>query len=56
MDTLQILTYLVWLVASVTFILALKFLASPRTARVGNQLGAASPIVSRMMLTKASAH
>ncbi len=41
MDTLQILTYLVWLVASVTFILALKFLASPRTARVGNQLGAA---------------
>ena len=30
MDTLEILTYLVWLVASVSFILALKFLASPR--------------------------
>jgi NAD(P) transhydrogenase subunit beta len=41
MDTLDILTYLVWLVASVTFILALKFLASPRTARTGNLLGAA---------------
>ena len=41
MDTLQILTYFVWLVASVTFILALKFLASPQTARRGNQLGAA---------------
>ena len=39
--TLEILTYLVWLVASVTFILALKFLASPRTARTGNLLGAA---------------
>src|SRR5919112_6342630 len=41
METLEILTYLVWLVAAVTFILALKFLASPRTARTGNQLGAA---------------
>ena len=41
MDTLDLLTYLVWLVASVTFILALKFLASPRTARTGNLLGAA---------------
>ena len=41
MDTLQVLTYLVWLVASITFILALKFLASPSTARRGNQLGAA---------------
>ena len=41
MDTLQVLTYLVWLIASVTFILALKFLASPSTARRGNQLGAA---------------
>ena len=41
MDTLQILTYLVWLIASVTFILALKFLASPKTARTGNLLGAA---------------
>ena len=40
MDTLEILTYLVWLIASVTFILALKFLASPRTARTGNLLGA----------------
>jgi len=41
MDTLEILTYLVWLLASVTFIIALKFLASPRTARTGNLLGAA---------------
>src|SRR5918994_2433383 len=41
MDTLEILTYLVWLVASITFILALKFLASPKTARTGNLLGAA---------------
>ena len=41
MDGLEILTYLVWLVAGVTFILALKFLASPRTARTGNLLGAA---------------
>ena len=38
---LQILTFLVWLVASVGFILALKFLASPKTARTGNLLGAA---------------
>jgi NAD(P) transhydrogenase subunit beta len=41
METLQVLTYLVWLVAGVTFILALKFLASPKTARTGNLLGAA---------------
>ena len=41
MDALEVLTYIVWLVASVTFILALKFLASPSTARRGNQLGAA---------------
>jgi H+-translocating NAD(P) transhydrogenase subunit beta len=41
MEPLEILTYLVWLVASVSFILALKFLASPRTARTGNLLGAA---------------
>jgi H+-translocating NAD(P) transhydrogenase subunit beta len=41
METLDVLTFLVWLVASVSFILALKFLASPRTARTGNLLGAA---------------
>src|SRR5918995_5190513 len=41
MSALDILTFLVWLLASVTFILALKFLASPRTARTGNLLGAA---------------
>jgi NAD(P) transhydrogenase subunit beta len=41
MNALEVLTYLVWLVASVTFIIALKFLASPRTARTGNLLGAA---------------
>jgi H+-translocating NAD(P) transhydrogenase subunit beta len=38
---LQILTFVVWLIASVGFILALKFLASPKTARTGNLLGAA---------------
>jgi NAD/NADP transhydrogenase beta subunit len=37
---IDILTFLIWLVAAVTFILALKFLASPKTARTGNQLGA----------------
>ena len=36
----QIATFFVWLIGSVTFILALKFLASPKTARVGNLLGA----------------
>src|ERR687895_646823 len=41
MEPLRILTFLVWLIASVTFIFALKFLASPRTARTGNLLGAA---------------
>jgi NAD(P) transhydrogenase subunit beta len=38
---LELATYAVYLVASVSFILALKFLASPRTARTGNLLGAA---------------
>jgi H+-translocating NAD(P) transhydrogenase subunit beta len=38
---LQILTFVVWLIASIGFILALKFLASPKTARTGNLLGAA---------------
>jgi len=37
---LELATFGVYLVASVTFILALKFLASPRTARTGNLLGA----------------
>jgi NAD(P) transhydrogenase subunit beta len=41
MELQQVLTYLVWLVGAVTFILALKFLASPASARRGNQLGAA---------------
>jgi H+-translocating NAD(P) transhydrogenase subunit beta len=41
MELLEILTYFVWLAASVTFIFALKFLASPKTARTGNLLGAA---------------
>jgi NAD(P) transhydrogenase subunit beta len=40
MELRDILNYLVWLVAAVTFILALKFLASPKTARTGNLLGA----------------
>jgi proton-translocating NAD(P)+ transhydrogenase subunit beta len=39
--TLQLATFGVYLVSAVTFILALKFLASPRTARTGNLLGAA---------------
>jgi NAD(P) transhydrogenase subunit beta len=41
MSALDILTYFVWLISACTFILALKFLASPRTARRGNLLGAA---------------
>jgi NAD(P) transhydrogenase subunit beta len=41
LNGLDILTYFVWLVSAVTFIIALKFLASPRTARTGNLLGAA---------------
>jgi NAD(P) transhydrogenase subunit beta len=40
MTTLELATYAVYLVASVSFILALKFLASPKTARTGNLLGA----------------
>jgi H+-translocating NAD(P) transhydrogenase subunit beta len=40
-ELLDVLTYFVWLVAAVTFILSLKFLASPATARRGNLLGAA---------------
>jgi H+-translocating NAD(P) transhydrogenase subunit beta len=40
MELRQVLDYLVWLVAAVSFILALKFLASPKTARTGNLLGA----------------
>jgi len=42
---LQVLTYLVWLVAGVTFIFALKFLASPKTARTGNLVGAAGMVL-----------
>jgi NAD(P) transhydrogenase subunit beta len=38
---LTVLTYLVYLLAAVGFVLALRFLASPRTARTGNLLGAA---------------
>jgi NAD(P) transhydrogenase subunit beta len=41
MELREVLTYLVWLLGAVTFILALKFLASPSTARRGNLLGAA---------------
>src|SRR5438132_1014636 len=41
MSLLEVLTFLVYLVSGVTFILALKFLSSPRTARTGNLLGAA---------------
>jgi NAD(P) transhydrogenase subunit beta len=38
---IQVATFFIWLVGAVTFILALKFLASPATARRGNLLGAA---------------
>jgi NAD(P) transhydrogenase subunit beta len=38
---IQVATFFIWLAGSVTFILALKFLASPQTARRGNQMGAA---------------
>jgi len=41
LNGIEIATFLVWLVGSVTFILALKFLASPQTARRGNLMGAA---------------
>jgi H+-translocating NAD(P) transhydrogenase subunit beta len=41
LSPLQIATYFVWLISAVTFIIALKFLASPQTARRGNLLGAA---------------
>jgi NAD(P) transhydrogenase subunit beta len=41
MDALQVLTYGVYLVGAVTFILGLKFLSSPTTARRGNQIAAA---------------
>ena len=42
MTILDLATYAVYLIASVSFILALKFLASPKTARTGNLLGAAA--------------
>jgi NAD(P) transhydrogenase subunit beta len=41
LNGIGVATFLVWLLGSVTFIIALKFLASPRTARTGNLLGAA---------------
>jgi NAD(P) transhydrogenase subunit beta len=37
----EVATFFVWLVGSVTFIFALKFLSSPSTARRGNLMGAA---------------
>ena len=40
MTTLDIVTFFVYLVGSVTFILGLKFLASPVSARRGNRLAA----------------
>jgi NAD(P) transhydrogenase subunit beta len=40
------LTVLLYLVAIVTFILALRFLSSPRRARLGNQLGAAGMLLA----------
>lgn len=40
MTTLDIVTFFVYLVGSVTFILGLKFLSSPVSARRGNRLAA----------------
>ena len=40
MTTLDVVTFFVYLVGSVTFILGLKFLASPVSARRGNRLAA----------------
>jgi NAD(P) transhydrogenase subunit beta len=40
-STSEIVTFAVWLIAAASFILALKFLASPKTARAGNLVGAA---------------
>ena len=40
MSLREALTFFVYLVSGATFILALKFLSSPRTARTGNLLGA----------------
>ena len=45
MTTIQLVTYGVYLVSAVTFIIALKFLASPKTARTGNLLGAAGMVL-----------
>ncbi|HEY7737750.1 MAG TPA: NAD(P)(+) transhydrogenase (Re/Si-specific) subunit beta [Candidatus Limnocylindria bacterium] len=45
MTPIQLATYGVYLVGSISFILALKFLASPRTARTGNLLGAGGMIL-----------
>jgi NAD(P) transhydrogenase subunit beta len=41
LNGIGVATFIVWLVGSVTFILALKFLSSPSTARRGNLMGAA---------------
>jgi NAD(P) transhydrogenase subunit beta len=41
LNGIGVATFFVWLVGSITFILALKFLASPQTARRGNLMGAA---------------
>ncbi len=45
MTTLEIVTFFVYLAGSVTFILGLKFLASPVSARRGNRLAAAGMAV-----------
>ena len=39
-------TNLLYLITIVTFILALRFLSSPATARRGNQIGAAGMLIA----------
>ena len=43
---MEIVLYLVYLVASVLFILGIKKLSSPKTARRGNQLSAAGMLLA----------
>ena len=46
MNALEILTYLVWLVAGVTFIIALKFLHTPVSAALAGPIGTGAPVLA----------